>query len=147
MNNTGKLFSKYLVAISFIIFSVVIPFVQVKVDYWERQREIYSQNLLNAEFQRVVGVLAANIYETIGIVKESKIINDPEAVKIVDKIQNLYLGKAKEAATNMQFLQTEMSSALILTASEFGREISVCLKIPTVTPLRWRCIGIRFWCC
>jgi len=105
--NKRELYSGLLLIVSLIIFSVGIPYIQEKIDYWKHQREIYSKNLLNSEFQRVVGILTVSVYETIDIIKQAPIAKDSESIKLINKIQELYLEKARKASANMQFLQTE----------------------------------------
>lgn len=105
--NKKELQSSLLLALSLILFSVVVPVIQEKIDYWKHQRDVFEGNLLNSEFQRVVGILAGNTYETMDILKNSHIATNPETLKLIEKIQKLYLEKAQKASVNMQFLQTE----------------------------------------
>ncbi len=89
------------------MFSVGVPLIQEKIDYWARQRETYFKNLLNAEFQKVIGIWAVNLYETIDIIKKSPLAIEPEVTKLLEEIQKLYLEKAQKSSVNLQFLQTE----------------------------------------
>lgn len=105
--NKKELYSSIFLAISLIAFSVGIPIIQEKIDYWKHQRDVFEGNLVNAEFQRVIGVLALNTYETMEILKGSYIAANPETLKLIENIQNLYLEKTEKALASMQFLQTE----------------------------------------
>ena len=94
-------------AVSLIIFSVIIPFTQNKIDDIKERRETYFKNLLNAEFQRVIGVLSVDFYTVIGSLKQNKSITDTNLLKSLDKIQEIYLERAAQASANSYFLQTE----------------------------------------
>jgi hypothetical protein len=106
--NKKELLSNLFLGISLIIFSVGVPLIQERIDYWKQQRETYFKNLLNAEFQKVIGIWAVNLYETMDIIKESPLAAEPEVIKLIDKIKKLYLEKAMKASVNMYFLQTEL---------------------------------------
>jgi len=107
MENKKLLYSSTFLTLSLIIFSVIIPLIQTKIDYWKEQRNIYGNNLLNTEFQRIIGIQAADLYEVIGIVRNSSIIIDPKMEITLGRIQQLYLNRAEEATANTLFLATE----------------------------------------
>jgi len=105
--NKKFLYSSIFLTLSLITFSVIIPIIQTKVDYWKTQRDIYGNNLLNTEFQRIIGTQAADLYEVIGIIRNSSIIADSKMEIALGRIQQLYLNRAEEATTNILFLATE----------------------------------------
>ncbi|MCK5215631.1 MAG: hypothetical protein KAR05_09790 [Candidatus Omnitrophica bacterium] len=69
MKNKSLFYPGFLLAASLVIFSVIVPLTQGKIDYWKEQRQIYSRNLLNVEFQRVIRARAVDLYEAIHIIK------------------------------------------------------------------------------
>lgn len=123
MIKNKELKSNLLLGISLVIFGVFVPIINGKIDYWKHQGEIYERNLLNSEFQRIIGNWAVDIHQTIAILKDHPMTDDPKNEITLNRIQNYYLKKAQSATANMYFLSTEAVNNDIKPSKERYEEI------------------------
>ena len=106
-NFQRKTLSLSFLTLSVLVFSVAIPICQNQISEIKESREVYFKNLLNAEFQRLIGELASTSWRVLDVLVKSDNIAKTEFVRPLKEAQTIYLNQAQEAVARAVFLQTE----------------------------------------
>lgn len=99
--------SKLYLFFSLIIFSVGVPIIDGKINYWENQKEIFGRNLLTSEFQRVMAAWAIDAHQTLDVVQNLPFAKNPPTDFLLHQLQEYYLKQAQLRTANVYFLSTE----------------------------------------
>jgi hypothetical protein len=102
-----KFSSAILLTASVLIFSVLIPIIQDKIDAIKETDKVYLDNIMRAEFQLTKATFIVDLSKILDILDELGAVKDNELKKVLKELKKFYSEQSDIIASNYYFLMTE----------------------------------------